>query len=201
MMPLLSLTSQVSTLQDGLPSDYLWLLSGLASLAGLFFAARIGAMKLIRRWKGIASSSKGSHLSVTSTSTWTNKPKAGDSRIAPIWVITLCCASLIIIPTSIALAKYFARYPIYTLTGVQVISETSGGYWMEYRSEAMGKLSFFARMCEKPPFDPGDYLKVLRYQDRGTCWSLNSEHAGVIMRRDAEGRTDSERQRQTTQKQ
>lgn len=119
--------------------------------------------------------------------------------MAPLWVMLLCCGVMITVPVTIALAKYFSRYPIYTLESVQVVSATNGGYWMEYQSESMGNLKFFARMCEKPPFDPGDYLKLLRYEDRGACWSLKPDYAGVIIRRDAEGRTDSERQRQTTQ--
>ena len=119
--------------------------------------------------------------------------------MAPLWIVIVCCASLIVIPTAIALAKYFSRYPIYTLENVQVDSFVSGGYWMEYRSESMGNLKFFARMCEAPPFDPGDYLKLLRYEDRGNCWSLKQDYAGVIIRRDAEGRTDSERKRQATE--
>lgn len=162
---------------------------GLSLAGGLFGLSAAGIV--VRRgfinWKGNSKFSR--------TATDSTLPNMGLARLAPQWAIAVYFLVLMMIPTTIALAKYFYRYPIYTLTNVQVLTfePATNGYWMEYQSESFGRLKFFAHMCEAVPFDPGDYLKLLKYEDRNSCWSLKSEYAGVLIRRDAEGRTDSER--------
>lgn len=53
-------------------------------------------------------------------------------------------------------------------------------------------IDFWMRLCEKPPFDPGDVLTLFKYEDRGQCQSLAGEWTAVLIRRDEHGRTDSE---------
>jgi len=111
---------------------------------------------------------------------------------------------LAMIPTAIALARYYDRYPIYELKDVEVLAHPKPfEFWMHYTSESSGPLDFYARFCPdyKPGFEPGDTLNLLRYEDRGACWGLTNEHAGYLIRRDNDGHTNSEneRSRQTTQ--
>ena len=108
---------------------------------------------------------------------------------------------MVSVPVTIALAKYYSRYPTFELLNVQVISgDWDNGYWMEYQSESVGHLKFFTRMCKdyKPPFDAGDYLEYLKYEDRMGCWSIRPAYTGVGIRRYG-NKTDSELKKEKLQ--
>lgn len=183
----------------GSPSGYFLLVSSIVLLVGLLTDVRIGVIRWIRNTRGMTGTSPESRsMSRTSNSNWTTR-RRGLAHPSAILITVLSFAVVIIVPTSIALARYFSRYPIYTLEGVQVVSQEQSplpgySYWMIYNSESVGPLKFIARFCPdyKPPFDPGDYLTLLRYEDHRDCWSLKDDHAGVMIRRDEHGRTDSE---------
>ena len=137
----------------------------------------------------------------------------GEVRLGPMIVTVVCCLALITVPMTIALAKYFNRYPIYTIgcdrsdekdctveEMVKIVTKDDsplGGwtYRMAYKSVSMGHLEITARFCPdyKPPFDPGDYAIFIRYEDRFDqgCWSLKPDAAGTSLRR-VNNRTDSE---------
>jgi len=115
----------------------------------------------------------------------------------PTVLIVVCCINLVTVPASIALAKYFSRYPIYELQNVHVdqqLTETQMGrpgfhYWMAYHSDSVGKIRFLATFCADyaPQFEAGSTLRLLRYEDRGACWGLTSEHAGYLIERNSNG--------------
>lgn len=122
----------------------------------------------------------------------------GTARIVPALVVVICCLCLVTVPASIALAKYFSRYPVYELQDVHVdqqLTEAQTGrpgfhYWMAYYSESVGKIRFLATFCSdyKPQFEAGSTLKLLRYEDRGACWGLTNDHTGYLITRDTNGR-------------
>ena len=98
------------------------------------------------------------------------------------------------VPAAIALAKYFARYPTYTIENIHVDAYAQGdtpGYhfWMTYHSQTAGHIRFLATFCPdyEPQFEPGSTLDLLRYEDRGSCWGLRSDYAGYLIRRDQNG--------------
>jgi len=123
----------------------------------------------------------------------------GEAKQLPIFWIILCCFCMVAVPITIALAKYYSRYPIYTIENVKVVSITPNGYWMEYESESVGHLRFYTRLCESYTFGEGDFFELLRYEDRQSCWSLKGDHTGWKLRRDKYGNTASESARQTTE--
>jgi len=111
--------------------------------------------------------------------------------------MVLSCLSLVTVPASIALAKYFSRYPVYELQNVHVdqqLTEAQMGrsgfhYWMTYTSASVGRIRFLSTFCSDytPQFEAGSTLKLLRYEDRGACWGLTSGYAGYLIERDQHG--------------
>lgn len=183
---------------NGSPSWFHWvwlpfLLLSVASCCLVVNALSAGRMSGIAKWmltginvRGISRSSK---TAMESTS-----ESEGSVRLAQPWVIAAYCLALILIPTTIALAKYWMRFPIYTLSNVHVDSYASGDtpgyhYWLTYSSETSGHIRFLATFCSdyQPQFEPGSTLNLLRYEDRGSCWGLKSESAGYLIRRDHDG--------------
>ena len=126
------------------------------------------------------------------SSTWKIR-RRGAARVLSAAMIGLTALALIALPLSVAMAKYFSRYPTYEIGDksnlVQVVQfdETSQKYEFRYKS-----LNFWMKLCEKPPFDPGDYLELYKWEDRGSCASLQGEWTAVLMRRNEHGKTDSE---------
>lgn len=117
----------------------------------------------------------------------------GTARLAPTILTVASCLVLVTVPATIALAKYFSRYPTYeigdenNLVAVLRFDDLSQKYEFRYKG-----IDFWMKMCEKPPFDPGDNLKMFKYEDRGSCQSLAGEWTAVLIKRDEHGRTDSE---------
>lgn len=148
--------------------------------------------KIYEAFKRAAIPSKRSNVNIQ------HGQRKGLTKEVPLVLIILCCLCLVTVPITIALAKYYSRYPIYTLENVKVISITPNGYWMEYESESVGHLHFYTRFCEPYTFGEGDYFELLRYEDRQSCWSLKSEHTGWKLRRDKYGYTASESPRSAT---
>lgn len=105
----------------------------------------------------------------------------------------MCCLALITVPATIALAKYLSRYPTYEIGDddnlVQVLRYDTVSEKWEFHYKG---IDFWMKLCEKPPFDPGDYLKLYKYEDRGACASLDGEWTAVLIRRNEHGQTDSE---------
>ena len=107
--------------------------------------------------------------------------------------MAVCCLALVTVPATIALARYFSRYPTYeigdeqNLVKVLQYDAVSQKYEFRYKS-----IEFWMKLCEKPPFDPGDYLKLYKWEDRGSCASLDGEWTAVLIRRNEHGQTDSE---------
>lgn len=183
-----------------------WLELGLSSLALCFttlsvllIARTLKRSAMLQRTSGMNATSSEFQSTPMLSSKSRQTKRTGATRVASTILIAVCCFSLLTVPATIALARYFDRWPMYTLRGVQVVSKEQSSlpgytYWMVYDSNSVGPLKFIARFCPdyEPPFDTGDYLLLLRYEDHRNCWSLKDDHAGVQIRRDTHGRTDSE---------
>ena len=173
------------------------LLSLLMALAGYFYVL-YGIGIIIKRLANSSGprrhgASKFFRTGMGSTSLSTERV-----RTVPMIVTAMCCLALITVPATIALAKYFSRYPTYELREVHVdrqLTEAETGkpgfsYWMTYSSESAGHIHFLATFCGDytPQFQAGSTLSLLRYEDRGSCWGLTNEHAGYLIERSNDGK-------------
>jgi hypothetical protein len=165
------------------------------ALAGCFFGLLAVVMLVRNDWTSLKESLKSFKIAMGSTFRSTGR---GEARLVPIILTVVCCLALMTVPIAIALAKYFSRYPIYELQNVHVdqqlsseqIGRTGFHYWMTYDSESVGHIHFLATFCSDytPQFEAGSTLKLLRYEDRGSCWGLNNEHTGYLIVRDENGK-------------
>ena len=168
------------------------LLSLLMALAGYFYVL-YGVGIIIKRLANSSGprrpgASKFFRTGMGSTSLSTERV-----RTVPMIVTAMCCLALITVPATIALAKYLSRYPTYEIGDddnlVQVLRYDTVSEKWEFHYKG---IDFWMKLCEKPPFDPGDYLKLYKYEDRGACASLDGEWTAVLIRRNEHGQTDSE---------
>ena len=173
----------------------------LVALAGLCLVALSGIRWLIESYLDTRGSSTKLRRCVdwisqfgtkTNRGTGTSKTR-GASSIFEIALLVFSCVTILTVPASIALAKYFSRYPVYEIGDdnhlVEVLNYDAISGKFEFRYKA---IDFWQKLCEPPPFVPGDFLRLYKYEDRGACASLSGEWTAVLIRRDEHGRTDSE---------
>lgn len=107
----------------------------------------------------------------------TKKPKAsGSARYVPV-VVAAICALVLIIAAS--------RAHVYQLHDVYVI-----GYDTDYHYHLRtGTTDFWTTFCRdyEPQFSTGQTLKVLTYEDLGSCWSVAHTHPAYLLLRDEKG--------------
>ena len=114
-------------------------------------------------WKGIAS--------------FLRSPLRMTSRLA--------IYALIMAPTVYAVRAFVESSPVRGLENVYVVRTlTPYDYWMR-----VGQTEFYAKFCAdyEPQFSTGQTLRVLNYEDRGGCWSVNNTHPAYLILRDKEG--------------
>lgn len=173
----------------GMLGNWKEFVSLLPSLAGFCFVLYAVGIVLRSDWMHLRESEL---LKIVEDFKESVRPR-GTTKLAPVAITVLCCIALVTVPVSIALARYFSRYPTYeigdsvNLVEVKKYDGLSNRYELRYKG-----IDFWMRLCEKPPFDPGDYLTLFKYEDRGVCQSLAGEWTAVLIRRNEHGQTDSE---------
>jgi hypothetical protein len=173
------------------------LLSLLMALGGCFYVL-YGVGTIVKRLANSSGRPLSGGFKFSKIATGSISLSTGRTRLAPMALTVVCCLALITVPVTIALAKYFSRYPTYELREVHVdrqLTEADTGkpgfsYWMTYSSESAGHIHFLATFCGDytPQFQAGSTLSLLRYEDRGSCWGLTNEHAGYLIERSADGK-------------
>lgn len=73
----------------------------------------------------------------------------------------------------------------YSLHDVRILQHYATDHWRM----AVGYQEFDTVFCPdyKPQFDVGMTLLLLKYEDKGTCWSINNHKLGYIILRDKQG--------------
>lgn len=75
---------------------------------------------------------------------------------------------------------------VFELHNVYVIKDV-GRY--EYHLQTEDGKKFWTTFCAdyEPQFSAGQTLEVLKYEDRGMCWSVANTHPAYLILRDANG--------------
>jgi hypothetical protein len=93
------------------------------------------------------------------------------------------CFSLIL--AALTLVRATSPWPVYEYSNVRVISQVSDNSWFMQKEDGR----FLAIFCNDytPTLEPDTTLTKLRYEDRGTCWSVARKDLGYWKKRDADG--------------
>lgn len=176
------------------PWSALSVLGSLMALGGSYYVLYSAVTLLKNRNTNLKQRLRGIfRFSKTGTDSTSRSMGRGIARATPSLLIAGYFLALMLIPVSLVLAKYYTRFPTYEIGDedhlVEVLNyDRVSGKW-EFRYKA---IDFWMKLCEVPPFVPGDFLKLYKYEDRGPCVSLAGEWTAVLIKRDEHGRTDSE---------
>jgi hypothetical protein len=60
----------------------------------------------------------------------------------------------------------------------------------DYWFQAEDGVKFYSTFCAdyEPQFSAGQTLTILKYEDRGVCWSVANTHPAYLIKRGADGR-------------
>lgn len=186
------------------------LLSYLMAAVGCFYVL-YGVGMIVKRLANNSGRPLSGGFKFSKTATGSISLSMGRTRLAPMILTVACCLVLITVPATIALAKYFSRYPMYTMGCVErdqknctidemvkVVEDTdpkskTGWMILGYKSKVYGYQEIRTKFCPdyRPPFDQGDYIVTMRYENRYECWSLRPDDAFVVLRK-INNKTDSE---------
>lgn len=115
--------------------------------------------------------------------------KQGAFKLIPVLFMSVVVAIL----TATLTASY--RNPgtakIVELRNVKVLRDIGRyEYWLQTEQGS----KFFTIFCAdyEPQFSAGQTLLVLKYEDRGNCWSVANTHPAYLIRRDANGKAIKE---------
>lgn len=79
---------------------------------------------------------------------------------------------------------------VHELRNVRIVRDIGNyEYWMQTT-----ETPFFTRFCNDyvPQFSAGQVLTLLRYRDRGNCWSIADTHPAYLIRRNKDGQPITE---------
>lgn len=97
-------------------------------------------------------------------------------------------AFAVLMVTAVMFEHRLREFPLVEMHNVEV-GEPVGdfSYWLV---DDRGK-KFFATFCDTlgypPPFDRGETILVLKFENRGTCWDMHNTHPKYVMLRDPNG--------------
>lgn len=103
----------------------------------------------------------------------------GTSKYAPVWFSAFCCGIL-------ALGMYGLAGRQVEWHDVHVLQDVGQ---FRYQLQIGAGTPFWTTFCSdyEPQFSAGQTLKVLKYEDRGSCWSVAYAHPAYLILRDERG--------------
>lgn len=114
-----------------------------------------------------------------------NFKERGTLRLAEVGMVIAAAAVVAALP--MASYKYPGDGRIVELHNVRVLRDI-GRYDYWFQSEQGTK--FYATFCAdyEPQFSGGQTLTVLKYEDRGVCWSVANTHPAYLIKRGEDGK-------------
>lgn len=169
------------------PSVWCWLFWSLLFLSVLLFSAGAYALWSIRHSLRLLNSKRlESNSDSTTNGSAAFLPEAALSPPPPLPIRIK--ASLLILALAIGIIGYrvFFTPTIGELHNVYVIRDLNA---YDYKMRTAEGIEFFTRFCPdyEPQFSAGQTLTVLKYEDRGACWSVARTHPAYLIKRDDNG--------------